>query len=60
VNGALNDHPIKVSTDFSTAVWTKHRVFDNKSNDKVVIEEIEKRFDSVIPLVKVDYIMLTA
>lgn len=44
---------------FSTAVWTKHRISDNKSNDKVVMEALEKRFDTVLPLIKIDFILLT-
>lgn len=44
---------------FSTVVWTKHRITDNKSNDKMVTEAVEKRFDTVLPLIKIDFIMLT-
>ncbi len=60
VNGALSDLPITMHKDFAVAVWTKHRLQDSKSNDKVVLEQLEKRFDSVLPLVKIDYLMLTA
>ena len=59
VNGTLSEHPITVHKDFAVAVWTKQRFQDNKSNDKVVLEQLEKRFDSVLPLVKIDYVMLT-
>lgn len=59
VNGSLSEHPIIMHKDFNVAVWTKHRFNDNKANDKVVLEQLEKRFDSVLPLIKIDYLMLT-
>lgn len=57
MHGTVTDKPIK--EDFNIAAWTKFRVNDNPTNDKIVIEQVEKRFDSVLPLIKFDYIMLT-
>lgn len=47
-----------VSNDFSLAVWSKYKV-DQSLDSKKIIEKIERRFSSIIPMIKIDLIMLT-
>lgn len=47
----------EVSQDFNVAIWTKHRVAEEMDN-KQVIEKLQKRFDSVVPMIKVDFLFL--
>ncbi|KAL4493592.1 hypothetical protein ABPG72_004085 [Tetrahymena utriculariae] len=47
-----------VSNDFTLAVWSKYKIDDSVDNKKI-IEKIERRFSSIIPMIKIDLIMIT-
>lgn len=57
MHGSLSSGISAVHEEFHVVAWTKHRL-DSAANDKILLEQLEKRFDSVLPLVKVDFIML--
>ncbi len=49
---------VDVSKDFGIVVWTKFKL-DDTLDTKKIIEKLERRFNSIIPLIKIDFIMVT-
>lgn len=52
-----NHLKMEISKDFSLAVWSKYKL-DQDLDNKKIIEKIERRFSSIIPIIKIDLIML--
>ncbi|KRX01797.1 hypothetical protein PPERSA_00507 [Pseudocohnilembus persalinus] len=48
-----------VSENFNICVWTKYKL-DEIMENKSIIEKIERRFSSLLPLIKLDFIMLVS
>lgn len=47
-----------VHDDFNIVVWTKYKL-DEELENKAVIEKIERRFSTLLPMIKLDFIMFT-
>ena len=48
---------MEVSNNFNVCVWSKYKI-DEEIESKKIIEKIERRFSNIIPMIKIDLIMI--
>jgi len=46
-----------LASDYAIAAWSKYTI-DETFDNKKIIEKIERRFSSIIPMAKIDLIIL--
>lgn len=56
--GSENNMKLTISKDFNIIAWTKYKI-DQNVEPKMIIDKIERHFQSIIPIIKIDFIMFT-